>query len=116
MALSTLLATSAGAQEAADLGEPEQSQVQDALVLSDALELDDDISSPLAVAGVRSVATGSRHTCAISGRGNVWCWGGNYDGQVGDGTTYYGRSTPVRVIGLEGALRRCLLGGTTVAL
>ncbi|MCB0916840.1 MAG: RCC1 repeat-containing protein, partial [Actinobacteria bacterium] len=37
--------------------------------------------------GVRSIAGGYGHTCAVSGRGNVWCWGANQFGQLGIGTT-----------------------------
>ena len=37
--------------------------------------------------GVRSIAAGYGHTCAVSGRGNVWCWGANQFGQLGIGTT-----------------------------
>lgn len=50
-----------------------------------------DIYNPQAVtmpAGVafRSVATGSEHTCAVSTDGDVYCWGGNGKGQLGNGT------------------------------
>ncbi|MFN7003904.1 MAG: RCC1 domain-containing protein [Roseinatronobacter sp.] len=47
-------------------------------------------AAPAAVSdlrGVRSVATGSLHSCAVSHRGDVWCWGWNYYGQLGNGST-----------------------------
>jgi alpha-tubulin suppressor-like RCC1 family protein len=45
--------------------------------------------------GVTAVAAGYGHTCALKG-GQVYCWGGNYFGQLGDGT-YTNRTTPTLV-------------------
>ncbi len=42
------------------------------------------------------VSAGSSSTCAISTKGEAWCWGGNTQGQLGDGTLV-SRSTPVVV-------------------
>lgn len=52
--------------------------------------------------GVKQVALGRTHTCAIDLDDDVWCWGGNQGGQLGDGTTIV-RATPMRVSGLPKA-------------
>ena len=50
--------------------------------------------------GVRAIAVGSVHGCAVTAEGGVKCWGNNEYGQLGDGSTYYRRPTPVSVSGL----------------
>ncbi len=49
--------------------------------------------------GVAAVAAGDQHTCAVTISGGVVCWGSNYFGQLGDGTTT-NRLTPTAVFGL----------------
>ena len=59
------------------------------------------VPSPTQVPGLppaQAIAAGDQDTCAIAG-GDVWCWGLNLYGEVGDGTTKP-RYSPVRVQGL----------------
>ena len=50
--------------------------------------------------GVLAIATGSFHTCALLSGGAVKCWGDNYYGQLGDGTSRTTRLAPVPVSGI----------------
>lgn len=54
-------------------------------------------------AGVRDVALGHEHSCAITAQGKVVCWGSNTFGALGDGTTSNASSLPVDVVGLKRA-------------
>jgi alpha-tubulin suppressor-like RCC1 family protein len=51
--------------------------------------------------GVRAIAAGGRHSCALMKLGAVECWGDNAYGELGDGTTAR-RLKPVAVRGLHG--------------
>lgn len=50
-------------------------------------------------AGVRVLATGSFHTCAINASRRVQCWGANFDGRLGNGNLL-NSAMPVDVQGL----------------
>jgi alpha-tubulin suppressor-like RCC1 family protein len=60
--------------------------------------------------GVRVLAAGINHTCAVTASGTVKCWGKNDSGQLGDGT-FLDRDTPVDVIGLTGSVVALAGGG-----
>jgi alpha-tubulin suppressor-like RCC1 family protein len=70
-------------------------------------------STPVTVTGLaqgmRSVAAGWNHTCAITVNGGLLCWGWNYFGQLGDGTKA-SRATPAGVYGLAEGVMALSLG------
>lgn len=60
--------------------------------------------APVNVAGlsidVTAVTAGGRHTCALMIGGGAKCWGSNYHGELGDGTSGSSRLTAINVAGL----------------
>jgi alpha-tubulin suppressor-like RCC1 family protein len=70
--------------------------------------LEDEITSPMPVEGIRDVAKicgGEWHTLALKTDETVWSWGGNYWGQVGNGTVDEAQdqlvTRPTRVLNLD---------------
>lgn len=70
---------------------------------------------PVAVAGlsgVKAIAVGESHACALTASGGVMCWGSNAAGQLGDGSPIQQpgevkipfSNKPVAVVGLTGAV------------
>lgn len=72
------------------------------------------VPRPVQVAGLESgvtqVAAGSAYTCAIH-NGAAKCWGYNYAGGLGDGTTTQ-RTSPVQVVGLESGVASIALASS----
>jgi alpha-tubulin suppressor-like RCC1 family protein len=93
----TCMVTEAGAAEC--WGATTDGQLGDGSCCEGTLE------SPVAVRGldedVVAVAAGAQHSCALTGAGAVWCWGGNVGGELGDGSTI-SRQLPDVVQGIEG--------------
>ena len=54
--------------------------------------------------GVRQVAVGVNHACAVLVDGTARCWGWNVAGQLGNGTVTNTSVVPVQVTGLTGAI------------
>ncbi len=61
--------------------------------------------------GVQAVTVAGHHTCALLDSGSVKCWGFNYGGEVGDGTSGVFRSMPVNVVGLSSGVSAVAAGG-----
>ena len=70
--------------------------------------------SPVAVIdlppNVIAVSTGASHACAMTGEGDVVCWGGNQYGQIGDASNLP-RSSPVHVKNLSDKIIAISAGG-----
>ncbi len=73
----------------------------------------EDRSAPVPVRGlnkgVKAIAVGGAHTCALTEPGGVLCWGSNRVGQLGDGTKEH-RSAPVPVRGLDKGVKAIAVG------
>lgn len=59
--------------------------------------------------GAMQVAAGAAHSCAVTSRGQLRCWGSNAFGQIGDGSRTT-RISPVVVSGLETGVMQVALG------
>jgi alpha-tubulin suppressor-like RCC1 family protein len=70
--------------------------------------------TPVAVtglsSGVKAIAAGAEHSCALKTSGAVVCWGLNNRGQIGDGTSGNNRLTPVPVSGLSSGVAAISIG------
>lgn len=53
---------------------------------------------------LRSISAGALHTCGVTTKGSVYCWGANTNGQLGDNSKT-GRTSPVLVQGLTGVAK-----------
>ena len=64
---------------------------------------------PGLTSGVRAIAAGQYHACALLADRTVKCWGSNGNGELGNGTTT-DTSSPVAVMGLGGEVRTITAG------
>jgi alpha-tubulin suppressor-like RCC1 family protein len=76
-------------------------------------------TTPVLVSGLSdavAIGVGDAHACAIKQAGSVVCWGNNFDGQLGNGTSGNDSSTPTPVSGLNDAVAVVGVGFSTCAL
>ena len=65
--------------------------------------------------GVAAIAVGSVHACAVTNSGGAQCWGFNFKGQLGNGSTV-DSNVPVAVPGLTGVVAMTAGNAHTCAL
>jgi alpha-tubulin suppressor-like RCC1 family protein len=65
---------------------------------------------------IASVATGDNHTLALTTDGNIWAWGYNHTGQLGDPSKYADvYQTPFQVPGISSVMQVAAGGGSSFA-
>ncbi|MGQ0800042.1 MAG: RCC1 domain-containing protein [Pseudomarimonas sp.] len=68
------------------------------------------VDVPGLTSDVREIAVGHRHTCAVTTAGAVKCWGFNFFGQLGDGSSQ-DRLSAVDTVGLGSGVEQIAAGG-----
>lgn len=59
--------------------------------------------------GVKLVATGNKHSCAVTNSGGIKCWGSNEFGQLGNGS-FVNQTTPISVSGINSGVLAVAVG------
>jgi alpha-tubulin suppressor-like RCC1 family protein len=57
------------------------------------------------------IDAGNEHTCGLTNKGSMVCWGQNNSGQLGDGT-YQDKTSPVAVTGISSGATSLATGGS----
>jgi alpha-tubulin suppressor-like RCC1 family protein len=80
--------------------------------LGDGTTVDRSTAAPVIglTSGVSAISAGHGYSCAVKTDGSLWCWGTNYDGQLGDGTETT-QTTPVPVFGMSSGITGVSAGG-----
>ena len=64
---------------------------------------------------ITAIAAGAGHNLALNNYGQVWAWGYNYNGQIGDGTAN-DRYSPVQISALSGKTISAIAAGSSHSL
>jgi alpha-tubulin suppressor-like RCC1 family protein len=68
------------------------------------------------IEGVNAIAAGMGRTCALTGGGLAWCWGGDEGGALGAGQELGASVAPVQGVGLTGVTSVIPAGDHTCAI
>jgi alpha-tubulin suppressor-like RCC1 family protein len=81
--------------------------------LGNGTEIESSAPAPVTglASGVRAIAAGDEHTCALTNAGAVLCWGDGFDGQLGNGSASGVSLVPVPVTGLSSGVVAIAAGG-----
>ncbi|MBN1439621.1 MAG: hypothetical protein JW929_09450 [Anaerolineales bacterium] len=60
---------------------------------------------------IAEIRSGANHDCLLTAAGEVYCWGRNDLGQLGQGRVSFSSNTPVRVDGLKRPVKSLAVGG-----
>jgi len=74
-----------------------------------------EVSQSTGLTNVVKIATGWDHMVALDANGNVWTWGNNSNGELGNGTTI-SSSVPIKVAGVSNIIGVSAGDGSTVVL
>ncbi len=61
---------------------------------------------------VAAVSAGDYHRCALKSDGTLWCWGGNEQGELGNGTTSLFEPDPIQVDALGNHVTEVAVGNS----
>jgi alpha-tubulin suppressor-like RCC1 family protein len=73
------------------------------------------IAAVVGLGGAVGIAAGGEHSCAITGSGEVWCWGAGSAGQLGRPKAM-DSGVPAKVVGVSGAVSLALGDAHSCAL
>lgn len=97
---------------------PDHPSIECAVGFGNAVEMIPCVTAPVPVASLErfaSVHTSDNHACALSQAGDAWCWGQNYDGQLGLGEDVVFAVVPTRVSGVPRLSNLSVTTGGTCA-
>lgn len=86
-----------------------------ALVMFGCSDADSNNNSPISTPAMKSLQFGGTHQCALSEDKNMWCWGGNALGELGNGSKT-DTVQPTKVPGLSNVAEMVIAGNSSCAI